>query len=943
MRTKTPARFLLLKLFVMRTLLFIFLSFLFSTASMANQPNQPNQPNHTQKADSSTTSSSQESFQSSPKGDNASQDPKAPGSSETEQKPKKGERSFKNNSQQGNSPPPPPMAQYSVLKSLKSGFVHLPAEIVRFTTAIVIVRLATCFGPSLWNNMSFKPRVTDPVCIQELQEMLVDPIFYAGFSSFVLASRASSPIMFGILQKLDPKNGPVSRATARWVIPQFAMAIGFIADHVVRTLLENQSIQQCLLSLVGKRKSLDESQSLGTTTNEEGEEFKIYDYYQSVGGSPCKRAGHYISSDQLLKEELGVGIASLTSAALSLSVLQAGGSKLLQTSSRIGLGSLLLRASLVVSLATGPVGIAIRGVVHMVAFLALAEVMTPYISSAYYLSFMEAKLDGKTQSFNEGYRGFSEVKDKIKELSHQFNENIEKLKKFKPMRGYRSPMTYPLMGRGLYARPKPKCSEHYSGHNENGGEPLCSSIPMLTEIISFHDYSKTWRQNKILGKFNLSVIRWQKKLNSFFLNYHSSRDQMTLLSRSREIFLTGKSQELESFKTELSQVRDDESIDPEYRDFLLSFSEDKLKSLEDSSSFNKNGSYYYGLLGKEEPEDEEVDFVIDKIIEFIDGGPVYSHINHYSRHTYTNRGPFSYQTRETIRNLGLELELPFSIDKLRKLLLSGNEEDRVYGLVLFKNWLPFMYGHLPATFNIDDNVIWIDGKPQRSRGFRSHQQRELYEDLVRAFEEHDPLFKYEYFYIESTFGKLGQLEKTKTDGQWDESLHGMDTSKLYAHTLTNLICGSGFSLFKEGTAMKFEFPKILEEDNICENIYQPVFDPEQKRLRPLVTRSQFTTSYGLYRGIHQAYIQAPDSFGETNPLLFDTESQAGKWWDAEILPQNIQVIQKMKAGYEKMINEQLIPHLSSEEPETPGVRVGKLFKNLSALGGRSQKRGKCRN
>ena len=73
-----------------------------------------------------------------------------------------------------------------------------------------------------------------------------------------------------------------------------------------------------------------------------------------------------------------------------------------------------------------------------------------------------------------------------------------------------------------------------------------------------------------------------------------------------------------------------------------------------------------------------------------------------------------------------------------------------------------MYGYLPGRSYANDPVLLIDGKVQEnSRGFGNSRQSELYTDLVTAFEEHDPLFKYEYFYIESIFEKSGQLEKEK--------------------------------------------------------------------------------------------------------------------------------------------------------------------------------------
>ena len=433
--------------------------------------------------------------------------------------------------------------QYRVLKSMKTGFVHLPSEILRFTTAIVIVRLATCFGPSMWETMSFAPKAkkTDPICLEELAEMFVDPVFYSGFSAFVVASRGATPVMLKALRKIDPKYGPVSRATARLVIPQLSMAVGFIADHIVKTLLHNQDVQQCLLSLFKKRKSLDENQSFGTVIDENGEKFKVYDYYQSVGGAPCRRAGKYINSDQFLKEELGVGIVGLVSAALSLSALQAGASKAVQISAtRLGI-SAIGRITIVLSFTTGPVGLVI-GTGRMVAFLFLAEIITPYIQSAYYLNFVESKLDNKADTLASEYGEISGFENKLKELSDKFEKTFRKAK---------------IKNRRKKARTKSfkkYCSEHYSGHQENGSEPLCTAIPMITEIMSFHDYSKAWRGRKILGHFNMAVARWRKKLTSFFDNYDSSREQIRYLTRSREIYLTGKSEGQEFEREKLLKV-----------------------------------------------------------------------------------------------------------------------------------------------------------------------------------------------------------------------------------------------------------------------------------------------------------------------------------------------------------------------------------------------------
>ena len=826
------------------------------------------------------------------------------------------------------------MDQYKVLKSLKTSFVHLPVEIFRFSTAIVIVRLTTCFGPSLWNAMSFQPKakVGDPTCLTELAEMFSDPVFYAGFSAFVISSRATTPILLKALRALDPKNGPISQATIRLFVPQLALATGFISDHIVKSLLHNKDIQQCLLNLARGRKKpkslfdSNEKDSLGSFTDENGEIFLVMDYYDFTGGSSCRRAAQFIESDQFLKEELGVGIVGLLSSAMTLSTLGAGTSWIVR---RIAGANTMGRISIVLS-ATGPVGIA-TGITRMVFFLFLYEWIHPYIASIYHSGFVGPKTNQMADVFARGHREYKKTEGKLQEREHT-QKGV-----FKPKIPQQEDESE-------------KCAQYYGGLPLEGGEPLCTEIPLLAEMISFHDYSRAWRSKKILGKFHLSVSRWQKKLKSFFNNYDSSREQIRYLSRSREIYLTGQSEEhtqmmedirkaagdllktqeeisqeeVESILEQITQEVVKQQTDPGYVSPVLDLEPmdphrsafESLRFVFDQQSnfeLNKTGDYYFGLYAMDyRPDSGEVEFLIYKILEFMDEGSLAIHNPHF----FYQRVPYLIQDRL------MELEFSVNFDpfvslpeKLRFLIASESEEDRVYGLILFRNLAPFMYHSenfppLPYAENFEEIIAM--------RGF-SQKRFSLYQDIVQALEHHDPIFQWEFFYLMgATFSDLGEMTKEENHSQWNKTHRELETSRLYAYSLTQLICGSEtlprFLKNEQGWAMEFHFPHLLQE-NLCKYLYQPVFDSEKSH--PSVTRSQFVSSEALHIGLHQAYIQAPKD--KNNPLLFDTEAQAQKWWDQSILPENIHRLKTMKKAYKQMVTEEFIPYIDS-----PGQARGTL-------------------
>ena len=121
-----------------------------------------------------------------------------------------------------------------------------------------------------------------------------------------------------------------------------------------------------------------------------------------------------------------------------------------------------------------------KGVVHMVASLPLPNSSHP-ISIPPIISVLWKPNLIENQIFEEEYREFSAVKDKIKELSHQFNENIEKLGKFGSVERVRSPRARRIPP----FKPKPKCSEHYSGHSEYGDEPPLQLYPHVDRDHQF--------------------------------------------------------------------------------------------------------------------------------------------------------------------------------------------------------------------------------------------------------------------------------------------------------------------------------------------------------------------------------------------------------------------------------------------------------------------------
>ena len=637
-----------------------------------------------------------------------------------------------------------------------------------------------------------------------------------------------------------------------------------------------------------------------------------------------------------------MGVVSLVLAAVSLSALTAGTSKLVQMSTARLSAALAGKITLILSV-KGPFGLIIgtgMGISRMVVFLGLSELITPYVSSAYHVNFMEPKLDDKAETFIHEYEKIFSGKDGPEELVRIFEEEtVRELN----VRGKKIRIN---MGR------EKQCAEYYAGYQANGDEPLCTNIPMITEIMSFHDYSKAWRSKKILGDFNLAVTRWKKKLTDFFDNYYSSREQVRYLVRSREIYLTGKSQEHELMEKELygSAIKilvEEEGLSSEEAESVLEdMKEEVVRQMEEPNYrspiidleplnppyphprqvafgllmtifdkrldfvLNEEGQYYYGIYEKNHvPDSSEVDTLISQIIEFIDLGPVI-----VRSYFWPQERILPYEVREHLKGLGFPLELshyPFSMESLRRLLMSDVEEDRVYGLILFKSWAPSMYGPVSSSlYNPPD----LDGKVRRPMGFVEERQYSLYESISGALEHYDPLFKHEYIYLNgATFGPRGEKTKTEDNVRWSDSYRNFDTSELYAHSLTHLICGARERSFinREGMALEFPFPRLLD-GNLCKNLYQPVHDHDGNNSQyPLVTRSQFTSSERLYVGLHQAYIQAPDD--ESNPLLFDKETQARQWWDENILPEGIQILGKMEKAYGEMIRDEFVPYLKRQE------------------------------
>ena len=794
----------------------------------------------------------------------------------------------------------------SIRKSIKDGMYHLPSEMARFAFAIVAVRMATCFGPSLAPLMQFttpndiKASIKDPACIYEIAEMLQSPLFYIGFSGFVLASRGASTGVLKLLNKIDPAKGRVSKAFAAAVLPNIALAAGFFTDHMIQTFAHNKDLTGCAKNIgSGVVSSLihniDKSK-IGEDDN--GDTY--LGFYDQLGSSHCQRAGRYLSSTQFLAEDMGIGLTGLIAASTAL------------TGATIALNS-IKKISFVFS-ATG-VGGFIVGTARMVVFLGIYEVIEPLIKNKYYDSVLKPRLDG---------------------YSLNLSRSAQRLK-----------------GETIKLNEQKTCSKHYSGFLDGENLEMCTQIPILAELYTFRDYAHTWRTKRILGEFFESLSHWKKKLTSFITHYFSAMEHLKILARSREIRLTQKSDYYKEFElkskeaalkfivekypqhedpqaifSHIEKLHDDfmnhpdqsvsqrakETVDQNPHDRYVFDIIHRYKNHNNLVDSTLRGNHFFGLglaqTGEYYPSLEYLEQIRKKAIRFLKSGVSARFLMHGGR---------SYQQLQHLDAMGVkrgevQLETP---EALIRLIRSGDKDSIALGFLLYSEWKPFFFGNESIS-------------TENPRGL-NQSQKTLYDDLELAFKDFIPLFKYDAIYFEYTGLKdyLFKREKTADDSQWASRDFYLNTELLTDLSLAELMCGHQDSFLNsffghQGTALEFKYPHLSNEDH-CSFYFYPIYYDDE--MAPAPTRTVFTTYDGFRTGLHQIYIQAKSD--EPSTHIFDSEQEAGDWWNTNYRQPSLTKLRDMNDDYEHLLKEDFTPKFDTSGLSTLNQWIDYLnpFKN----------------
>lgn len=783
---------------------------------------------------------------------------------------------------------------FHIRKSIKNGVYHLDKEFMKFIPAIALVRFTTCYGSSFAGAMGslmtmqspsgIRNSPKDPACAEEIGEMLVDPIFYIGFSAFVLGSRASTAAMNKAFLAYNPAYDPIGSSRARFLVPNAALAFGFLSDHLVKTIIQNKELHECASSLTFKEAPQQEKDlDVQALANATGQDMVGIDYFATQSAkaqSACGRAYNFFSSKQFLMEELGMNAASL----LTTAALTGQGTKLFVSAKNL---TPLKNLSFGFTAGGGPAGVVVGGIVHMTFFLLINNVVTPAFTWAYHEYFTQNSVDLYQNLFVGRYQDIDPTKQEPLKL------NSAK-----------------------------KCSKHYAGVDDGGAGPTCTRIPLIAEIKSFHDYARTWRTKKVLGEFYMNHSRWQKKLTSFINNYASSMEQVQLLARSREIFLTGDSEfeaaYIEKRQQEVKDLLPDnvptidsseiyqkiaqdafrQMIEDDYRSPYFDMPLDRWErkvfnraydiiDRHQLLTYHKEGDPFYGMQG--EPAE-----VITDILTFIDLGPINLQISYWTDY-------YRQQVISLVDILGLDgvyKTYPFELEGIKGLLLSNDLARVSKGIALFKSWMPYMYGTLDPLNNQVNIERDMPYNPQQMTG----EQIDLFAKIKAALEQFDPDQPNEFIFTKSTRENLGPTEATDMDTQRSSRNKGFTTDTLAEYTLTQMICGYNEGIFNrwfgdnDGFSLEFPFPHLLNS-NMCDNLYFTYFNENQSRPSPL--QSIFATKEGFMSGLHSTYIQAPND--PSNPLLFNTEEEASQWWNSTIKVDSLERLKHMQDDFNVMV------------------------------------------
>lgn len=730
----------------------------------------------------------------------------------------------------------------------------LSVEIFRFVTAMVIVEIAKCFGFNgdmrsklEMKGPAFIAGMENPACMTQLGQMLRDPIFYAGFSMFIIGNHLTASFLQKSLHYYDPHlKKPGSQFLGNIAIPQFSMAVGFMFDHITNTILHNPYFRTCSADFFSPNRAQPMMDLLNDPSNQKviGHDEDGNEIVEQKLNSNCQKMWLNLGSDQFLKEEITMGLAGLLTTfgtmsggtALASGLIKYSTLRLLPASQVAAYYGSLAKRGLHLVLRGNLVGTAVMSLGHMVAFLGVFEVINRHVIQPIYLgTWLRSNVNQKNEDLIRSYLGYRDLEVIEEEMirldqtadSSRDQDDLKLLAEYQKATAPQIGQTFDT-GNLKQLKDRQSCSKHYGGLRGQGQSPFCTRVPLLAELLSFGDYAATWRRKKVLGDFHAAHSSWSLKLVNFFNRYFGSLEQLQLLTRSREMYLqNGNSEYIETIESQLRKmalntlgtlngfhmdqaqqrlaeieqqvliyyIDPDPDLpfpvsaeDPELMVYSIIYqiTNYKLYLMEQ----NKQGDLLNGLdlRDDEDPSLLWAD-LRQKILKFLDG-PFVRIQNPKWTIEQLSLNPNLQSRLNQSQTPGMDNLFIQDTDSLKRLLQSDNAEDHAKAFRLWREWAPFMSGGFPR-FNSETTPGFNE------RGL-SEEQFTLYQEITSELTQFAPQFPWgpsylQYFsMIDNDSAVLrangGRIDHQDQDPIWQETMYGFKTETISDYTLTALMC-----------------------------------------------------------------------------------------------------------------------------------------------------------
>lgn len=486
-----------------------------------------------------------------------------------------------------------PKEKFFVKKHFLKATYEYPPELIHFIAANIAVTYGRCFGLNVRESV-YKASVTEPVCIQELVEMISNPLFYGGFYAFMVGNRYATPAAMNMFKKLAEnkvKRGrkPMPLSKAQMWSGQLGMAFGFMLDQSFHKIMENKMLHQCAGEVVK-----------GITTNKETlSSSDIAKSKKEVGVSLlnddkkyCLRAYRELLTSSMGKDQLSSGMGGLLGAAWingkvtpkglkgisyilkwSGNKAMTGLTELVSSNAApwvIRMGALGgVKVGVAIAPHAGTVGHVLSKTTNLAMFLAISEIVAHFFDPA--VKSMTGTID---------FRG--QIKD--------INKSLDRFSKDQFYQELKCPGTYE---EGLVI----------------SATGLCSRVPGVAELRTFHNYQTAWRQNKILGNFNMAYYGWQTRWKNFHSLFTGTKDILREISKFREFESTGKIKSVEDklenidslFEQRLTEAAEELNTDKDIlREKIKALHADESQQAESSTESYLRFVYAQSAFGEDE-------------------------------------------------------------------------------------------------------------------------------------------------------------------------------------------------------------------------------------------------------------------------------------------------------------------------------------------------------